>query len=99
MLYDIHIAEQAKENISDIACYIAQKLRNPDAAVNLVQKIYGEIETLSFMPKRHRIWPHEPWKSREVRFLLVGNFHVLYHVDDGSLSVSIVNVVYGRQNI
>ena len=42
-MYKLKISPKAKDDLTEIKCYISQELSNPQAAVNLVSKITKRI--------------------------------------------------------
>ena len=99
MQYEVRVARAAQNDIDNIVDYIARELENPIAAVNMADSIVDEIQSLSHMPKRYRVYPREPWKSMKTRFLPIKNFIIMFRVDDTSKIVGILRVFYGRQDI
>ena len=51
------------------------------------------------MPNRCRAFEREPWFSRGLRILPVDNFLVLYILDEISLTVTIIRVMYGDRAV
>ncbi|WP_206674019.1 type II toxin-antitoxin system RelE/ParE family toxin [Fibrobacter succinogenes] len=51
------------------------------------------------MPKRYRVYPIEPWLSREVRSVAVGNYVLFYLVKETESEVWITRIVYGKRNM
>ena len=97
--YLIVVQPEAEIDIGNIVHYIAVELENPPAAYRIGVAIYDAIESLDIMPERYKIWPSEPWRSRNIHSLPVKNFNILYHVNKHTMTVSILRVFYGRQDI
>ncbi len=51
------------------------------------------------MPKRYKVKDREPWHSRNVRLMPVGNFVVIYFIDDIEMKVNIIRIMYGKRDI
>jgi toxin ParE1/3/4 len=49
-------------------------------------------------PERFSVYNEEPWKSRNTRMLIEGNFKIFYLVDKENADVVILRVLYYRQN-
>ena len=96
--YSVRITPEAESDLENIWGYITYELESPASAFKIVDDLYSEIATLDEMPKRYRIIPREPWKSRGVRFMFVHNFRVHYIVDDDNLTVTVFSVMYARAN-
>ena len=71
--YSVRITPEAEADLENIWGYITYELESPASAFKIVDDLYSEIATLDEMPKRFRIIPREPWKSRGVRFMFVHN--------------------------
>ena len=61
--------------------------------------IVSEQAERSIMPKRYRVYPLEPWLSREVRSVAVGNYVMFYLVKDAESEVWITRIVYGKRDM
>ena len=53
---------------------------------------------MSEMPGIYKPVDDEPWHSRGVRKILVKNFFVYYRIDEESLKVFILNIIYARSD-
>ncbi len=96
--YSVQITPEAEADLENIWGYITYKPESPASAYKIVDDLYAEIATLDEMPKRFRVIPREPWKSRRVRFTFVHNFRVHYLVDDTNPTVTVFSVMYARAN-
>lgn len=97
--YKVIYSPEALDDIRNIYSYIAFDLKVPDTARNQVNRIRKEIRSLDFMPMRYTIVDWEPWKSMEVHKVPVENFIVYYIVSTDSLTVTIIRIFYGGQDI
>jgi toxin ParE1/3/4 len=93
------IAEQAEYDIESIFQYIAFDLAEPAIAYIHVNRIHDNIRKLSYMPERYRIINSEPWRSRGVRRINVGNFAIFFTLDKETDTVSIFRVIYAKRDI
>ena len=99
MDYRVIILEQAERDLNDIYSYIYFNLKSKNSADRIAHRLRVTISGLSTMPNRFRIYPVEPWKSRGVRSVPVGNFTVFYLVNDVNTEVQIIRIVYGKRNV
>lgn len=99
MIYDIEITDQADKDIREIYEYIAYELQSPENASGQLERIEQCIMSLDSMPERFRIYNKEPWKSRGLHIVPVDNYCVLYIVNNGDMTVSIMRVMYGGRDI
>lgn len=99
MNYKVSISEQAEKDLNDIYSYIRYKLKSKAGADRIAQKLYGATASLSAMPKRFRLHSAEPWLSRRLRFVTVGNYSVFYLVNDDANDVLITRIAYGKRDM
>ena len=99
MIYSVKISEKAESDLKKIFEYVAFELLSVQTAFNLLERLEKSILNLNQMPNRHIAYEKEPWKSRGLRIMPVGNYIVLYIVDEESAVVNIVRVMYGGREI
>ena len=96
--YKIIMTPDATDDITELSRYIAKNLLAPETALSYVRDIRQEIAKLSEMPGIYKPVDDEPWHSRGVRKILVKNFFVYYRIDEESLKVFILNIIYARSD-
>lgn len=96
--YGVRITPYALEQMSGIKRYIALKLRAPDTAEKWQAGMRREIASLALMPTRIALTEEEPWHSRGIHKMVVGNFLVYFWIDEETLEVWVTAVVYGRRD-
>jgi len=99
MTWGVLLSDNAKRDLREIRDYIANDLRVPETAGELIVRILKAAHSLAFMPFRHRIYETEPWHSIGVRVLPVDKYLILYLPDETKKTVEIIRVVYGRRNM
>lgn len=99
MSFKILYEPSATEDIDNIFRYISKNLCSPQSATNQVRRIVKGIDVLRQDPEGFRLYPIEPWKSRNLRIMPVDNYLVLYIPDRMKKTVSIMSVLYGARNI
>lgn len=99
MMYSVKISEKAESDLKEIFEYVAFELLSVQTAFDLLERLEKSILNLNQMPNRHIAYEKEPWKSRGLRIMPVGNYIVLYIVDEESAVVNIVRVMYGGREI
>lgn len=97
--YNVIYSPEALEDLKDIYAYIAYELQVPDTAKNQVNRIRKEVRSLDFMSLRYTIVDWETWKGLGMHKVSVDNFVVFYTVDDDSMTVAIIRIVYGGRDI
>lgn len=98
MGYEIKLTSQAVGQIEEAVQYISKVLLEPQTARNWADTMQREIENLNSMPQRFPLVEEEPWRTKGIRKMLVGNFLVYYFVDEGSKTVWVTAVIYRRRD-
>jgi toxin ParE1/3/4 len=97
MIYKVQLAEEAKQDMHGIYEYIAFSLLEPGIAKNVRQRIVDGLDSLHQMPERYSIYQEEPWKSRGLRRINIGNYSGFYLV--GENTVQVIRIVYSGRDI
>lgn len=99
MKYTIFIAKKAEEDLGKIFEYLAYKVMAGENAVRQLNRIQTAIESLDEMPLRNRVYDKEPWKTRNLRIMPVGNYLVFYLTETEAFKVTILRIMYGGRDI
>ena len=99
MTYDVKVSWQARQDMRSIYEYIAYVLLEPAIAEKQYARIESAVYTLDQMPERHRQYDKEPWRSRNLRLMLIDNYIAFYIVDNQNHVVTVIRIMYGRRNI
>ncbi len=97
MTYKIQLTERAMQDLRDIYEYIAFSLLEPGVAKKLKNRIVSGLNSLKEMPARYPVYQEEPWKSRGLRRINIGNYSGFYLVTDNA--VQVIRIVYGGRDI
>ncbi|MCL2187272.1 MAG: type II toxin-antitoxin system RelE/ParE family toxin [Defluviitaleaceae bacterium] len=97
MIYNVKLTKPAKHDLRDIYEYIARTLLEPAIAKNVIRRIWNELKTLEHMPSRYVLHPEEPWKSKELRRMNIGNYSTFYLVAGND--VYVMRIMYGGRDI
>ena len=97
--WKIEFSPAARRDLRHIVGYIANTLQEPETAQRLYRRIQQAINSLSELPERCPAYQQEPWRSRGVRKLLLGNYMVLYRTVEEHSVVFVMRIVYARQNL
>lgn len=98
-LYKVVYSPEALNDLTDIYACIARELPPPDAARNRTDCIREEIRSLDFMPSRCALTDWEPWRSMGMRKVPVGHSEIFYTINSGSMTVTVVRILYGGRDI
>ncbi|MFI3257588.1 MAG: type II toxin-antitoxin system RelE/ParE family toxin [Spirochaetales bacterium] len=99
MMYTIIISESARLDLRNIFEYIANQLQVPRAAKDITRLILSKIDGLKSMPTLYKIYPQEPLRSKNIRYIPVKKYIVFYKVIDEIKTVVISRIMYGGQDI
>ncbi len=92
-------SSNAVNDLQIIHDYIGVNLKSVDTAYKQVKRIRDRVDSLEFMPKRHKLVEWEPWNSLDIHQVVVDNYVIFYKVDNKNKTVSIVRIFYGGRNI
>ena len=98
MIYDVKISEHALLDMKGMYEHICNELMEPIIAAKQYARIEEAIYSLEQMPERFRRYDKEPWKSRNLRIMLVDNYIVYYIVNNTKNLVTAMRVMYGRRD-
>ena len=94
----ILISRQAERDLREVYEYIALTLLEPSIASKLIYRIEDRITKLSAMPLSYSIYPKEPWKSRGLRRVNVGNYAIFFVPSKDKNEVIVIRVIYGGRD-
>ena len=97
MKYAVEITDTAFELIRAQARYIAIDCQAPLNASRWLEKVWDVIDGLEHMPKRHNLAAENDYKNYEVRRLLVGDYQVLFTVDEAAGKVWVIGFRHGSR--
>lgn len=96
--YHVLMTQSAADDLKKIADYIANELREPSNAKNLVGKIKQAVISLSEMPVRHSLVADEKLAIQGIRKMMVDNYVVFYVVSEKAATVTVVRILYGKRD-
>jgi toxin ParE1/3/4 len=99
MILKVIYTESAYRDLDGIFDYIADVLLEPVIAQNQTCRIMDAADSLDSMPLRHRLYEHEPWRSRGWRIMPVDNYLVFYLPMEAEGIVSIMRIMHGSRNV
>ena len=98
-MYEVVYLPIAVQDIADIARYVTEKLKAPQAAQNLLNSLSENVEILRKSPYLFRVYPLIKATSFEYRAIPVKNYIVFYTVLEESRTVEIHRMIYNKRNI
>ena len=96
--YEVRSTKQANDHVLDYAEYIQNELLNHQAARKFVNDIRIAVKSLNQMPQRNPLTEEEPWRSMEVRKMVVRGYIVYYWIEEEIKVVHVIGVVYGKRD-
>lgn len=91
--YQVKVTVQAEQQMREIAIYIAAELRNPTAAVNLLDEFGEMMDSLEEHPQRIALVREEPWRSEGIRMAIVKNHLLYFWIDEQNAKVQVTAAV------
>jgi toxin ParE1/3/4 len=97
MRYAVEITDTAMELIREQARYIAIERNAPLNASRWLEKVWDVIDALEVMPARHILAAEDAFKPYEVRRALVGEYLVLFTIDEPARKVWVIGFRHGSR--
>lgn len=97
--WSVRLTSSARQDLKDIGGYIKYNLREPETLKKTVRTLRTEIKKLNELPERCELMQTEPWTSKGVRKLIIGNYIALYVVIPERSAVSVIRVAHGSRDI
>ena len=97
--WNIAVTPEFRDDIRNIHSYISNELLEPASAKNVTDRILKAVGSLSELSLRYPLYEKEPWYSRGLRKMSVGNYVVFYLINEESSTVIVLHVFYAGRNI
>ena len=97
MSYQVEVAESAERDIAEVADVVAFAYGDPVGASRLAGRIFDGIASLSETPYRYPLSRNPVLAALDCRQFAVGNFNIVYRIDETAQTVSVVAVAYYRR--
>jgi plasmid stabilization system protein ParE len=94
--YAVKLLPRAYRDLDGIYEYIAGTLMEPGIAARLLDSLEEAIFSLENMPQRGALRTTGAYANKGYRQLFVGNFTVLYRIEDVKKMILIVTVRYAK---
>jgi len=96
--YLLKLLPQAELDLDSIYSHITHELENPQAAIDLIDKIEKELLSLEHMPGRYSLSDINELASAGYRKCVIDNYIALYRVDEKRKLVVVATVFYGMRD-
>lgn len=87
---------RAYRDLDSIYVYLAETLLEPVIAVKLVDSLEEAIFSLESMPRRNALRKTGAHANKGYRQLFVGNFTILYRIEEVKKRILIVTIRYSK---
>ena len=99
MMYEIRYLPLARKDLTGIINYIADHLKAPKAAMNLLNELDKSISGLEQFPQSCKVYQLIRELENEYRLLPVKNYLVFYVVKEKEKVVELHRIVYARMDL
>ena len=96
--YKVMLETIASADLLGVLDYIEGVLKEPETALRFFSAIEEKVLSLNTLPHRHGIVQDEPYKSIGVRWIPVENYLAFYVIDEESVTVRVLRILYSRRN-
>ena len=96
--YHVNVTETAFDDLSSIALYIKDTLKEPVVSEGQIARIKKGIFSLNTSPLRHPLVRDKMLAEQGYRSMFVDNYTIFYIVNEDSNIVDISRVQYSRRN-
>lgn len=97
MTYHVIVDSEAETAIEAYARYLAIDQQVPQAAANMLERIWDVIDSLEAFPHRCPLALENDVSPLEIRMLRIKSVLLLYTVDEDNRQVSVLAFRHGRQ--
>ncbi len=97
-MYKLVITQLADADLAEIVDYISINLSNPSAALHFLDEVESQYEYLRSNPRIFSVCCDSRLAEKEYHKVVVGNYLILFRIEDDTDTVYIMRVVYHRQD-
>jgi toxin ParE1/3/4 len=97
-MYFVNITDAAEQDILSTVNYIADVLKAPAAANNLLDEIEKYEKILEETPNLYPFVPDEYLAEKGIKFVMVKNYMLFFIVSEDEKTVNVVRFLYGRRD-
>ena len=97
-MYSLVITDIAEKDILDTVYYIANVLKAPAAANNLLDEIERHEEILENTPNIYPVVPDEYLAQRGMKFTRIKNYLLFYTINEDEKIVTVIRFLYARRD-
>ncbi|MCK9224004.1 MAG: type II toxin-antitoxin system RelE/ParE family toxin [Candidatus Muirbacterium halophilum] len=96
--YYIKFTESAFNDLDEIYFYITHETSNENIADNILEEIEKSIYRLKEFPQIGNLINNNVFKKRGYRKLVIGNYIIIYKINQSLKSIYILRILYSSRN-
>lgn len=97
-MYFVNITDIAEEDILSVVQYIANSLKSPTAANNLLDEIEKHEKFLEKTPDIYPFVSDDYLAEKGVKFVLIKNYMMFFTINKSKKIVNVIRFLYGRRD-
>jgi toxin ParE1/3/4 len=97
MIYRVEVSGNAKAAIREYVHFIAVERKAPISAERWLAKVWDAIDSLEYFPHRCQFAPENELTPYEVRMRRVGDYLLLFTINEATNTVHIISFRHGRK--
>ena len=97
-MYSLNITDIAEEDILSAARYIANELKAPAAANNLLDEIEKQEGILESTPNMYPFVSDDYLAGKGLKFVMIKNYIMFFTVDEDKKTVSVIRFLHSLRD-
>ncbi len=97
MKYRVELSQFARDAIHEYVRFIAVERQSPLSAERWLQKVWQAVDSLETFPLRCPLAPEHEHRHYEIRMRVVGDYLLLYTVDEPAKTVHVIGFRHGHR--
>ena len=93
---ELIVSPLARSDMREIGDYISRDLRNPGAALRLIQRLHEAVLPLRDFPEMGTALQINGKQNVPYRYLVCGSYLIFYHLSEDAVHID--RVLYGRRD-
>ena len=98
MNYTVNLTDTAKQDLRDIAIWIAQKAKDIEVAKNFVRELRDECKKLISLPDRGAVPKDRILRSAGYRYIVYEEYLIFYLIDNERHLVNIMSIFNAKKD-
>jgi len=98
MNYTVRITDTAKQDLHDIAVWIAEKAGDRTPALRFIEKLRNECRKLEMFPNAGALPNDRVLRNAGYRFMVYSEYLIFYLVDEQAKCVNVMAVFHAKRD-